>query len=187
MRSITKRTSKFLSHCVTTILCLATSLAQQQISTVGYVIVLSPFLNVSDLPLTRPVPNVHSTSAPSHTDLKSIVTTLINSNGDGRSLSNIRHNLAVLKEKMRGPKGEICKCYKTREKGKVIIEQAKGNMSIEENNVDTRVKIGARLMAFQEVHMSTCDKSIVLHSEYQSLQSEYCDLADEYLALNKCT
>ena len=59
-------------------------------------------------------------------------------------------------------------------------------MSIEENTVDTRVEIGARLIAFQEVHMSTCDKLIVLHSEYQGLMSEYCSLVDEYLAFSKC-
>ena len=58
-------------------------------------------------------------------------------------------------------------------------------MSIEENTANTRVEIGARLVTFQEVHMSTCDKLIELHSE--GLVSEYCGLADEYLALNKCT
>ena len=59
-------------------------------------------------------------------------------------------------------------------------------MSIGEDTVDTRVEIGASLVAFEEVHMSICDKLIVLHSEYQGLQSEYGGLADEYLALHKC-
>ena len=115
------------------------------------------------------------------------MTTSINLDRDRRSLSNTRHDLAVLSEKMRGLKEEICEFYKRREKGKVIIEQEKGKMSIEENTVNTRVEIGARPVAFQEVHMSTCEKLIVLHSEYQGLMSEYCGLADEYLALNKCT
>ena len=78
--------------------------------------------------------------------------------------------------KMSGLKEEICKFYKRHEKGKVIIEQEKGKMSIEDNIVNTRVEIGARLVAFQEVHMSTWDKLIVLHSEYQGLVSEYCGL-----------
>ena len=49
------------------------------------------------------------------------MTPLINSKGDGRSLSDIRHNLAVLKEKMRVLEEEMCEFDRRREKGEVII------------------------------------------------------------------
>ena len=77
--------------------------------------------------------------------------------GDGRLLSDIGHNLAVLNEKMRGLEEETCGFDRRHKKG-VIIEQVKGKMRAEENTIDTRVEIRARLVAFQEVHTSTCDK-----------------------------
>ena len=83
--------------------------------------------------------------------------TSINSNGDGRSLSGIRHNLAVLKEKMRGLKEEICELYRRCEKGEMIIEQAKGKISIEKDTTNTRVVTGSKLVTFQKGHMSTCE------------------------------
>ena len=56
-------------------------------------------------------------------------------------------------------------------------------MSAEEDEINKRVEIGARLVAFQEVHTSTCDKLIVLHSEYQDLQYEYGGLQVNILHL----
>ena len=69
----------------------------------------------------------------------------------------------------------------------MIIKQVNGRMQAEENTTNTRLEIGARLVAFQEVHTSTCDKLIVLHSEYQGLQYEYGGLQDKYPALNERT
>ena len=70
--------------------------------------------------------------------------------------------------------------------GEVIIKQVNGRMQAEENTTNTRLEIGARLVAFQEVHTSICDKLIALRSDYQGLKYEYGGLQDKYLALHKC-
>ena len=145
------------------------------------------FRNASDPPLTSLAPDVHATTCEmSNTDLKTIMTTFINSNRDRRTLSDIVQDLAVSKEKMRGPKKEMCEFDRRREKGEVIIDQTEGKMIAKEDIINTRVEVGARLVAFQEAYLSTCDKLIALRSECQGLQYKYGGLQDKYLALHDC-
>ena len=59
------------------------------------------------------------------TNLKSAMTTLIDFNGDSKTLSNINKELSVLKEKMRVLKDEISQSDERQQKGDAMIVKVK--------------------------------------------------------------
>ena len=121
------------------------------------------------------------------TNLKSAITTLIDCNGDSKTLSDINKELSVLKEKMRVLKDEISQSDERQQKGDAMIVKVKEKMREEgEINIFTTA-LADKVMAFHKVHMSACDKGIMVRREYRILQLDYSALQDDYIALSKCT
>ena len=121
------------------------------------------------------------------TNLKIAMTTLIDLNGDRKTLSDIDKELSVLKEKMRVLKDEISQSDERQQKGNAMIEKAKDKMRAERDINIFTTALADKIIAFQKVHMSTCDKVIVVQREYHILQLDYSALQDEYIALAKYT
>ena len=120
-------------------------------------------------------------------NLKIAMTTLIDLNGDRKTLSDIDKELSVLKEKMRVLKDEISQSDERQQKGNAMIEKAKDKMRAERDINIFTTALADKIIAFQKVHMSTCDKVIVVQREYNILQLDYSALQDEYIALAKYT
>ena len=120
-------------------------------------------------------------------NLKIAMTTLIDLNGDRKTLSDIDKELSVLKEKMRVLKDEISQSDERQQKGNAMIEKAKDKMRAERDINIFTTALADKIIAFQKVHMSTCDKVIVVQREYHILQLDYSALQDEYIALAKYT
>ena len=84
------------------------------------------------------------------------MTTLIDLNGERKTLSNIDKELSVLKEKMRVLKDEISQSDERQQKGDAMIVKVKEKMREEgEINIFTTA-LADKIMAFQKVHMSAC-------------------------------
>ena len=115
------------------------------------------------------------------------MTTLIDLNGDRKTLSDIDKELSVLKEKMRVLKDEISQSDERQQKGNAMIEKAKDKMRAERDINIFTTALADKIIAFQKVHMSTCDRVIMVRHEYHILQLDYSALQDEYIALAKCT
>jgi predicted nucleic acid-binding Zn-ribbon protein len=115
------------------------------------------------------------------------MTTLIDLNGDRKTLSDIDKELSVLKEKMRVLKDEISQSDERQQKGNAMIEKAKDKMRAERDINIFTTALADKIIAFQKDHMSTCDKVIVVQREYNILQLDYSALQDEYIALAKYT
>ena len=120
-------------------------------------------------------------------NLKIAMTTLIDLNGDRKTLSDIDKELSVLKEKMRLLNDEISQSDERQQKGNAMIEKAKDKMRAERDINIFTTALADKIIAFQKVHMSTCDKVIVVQREYHILQLDYSALQDEYIALAKYT
>ena len=120
-------------------------------------------------------------------NLKIAMTTLIDLNGDRKTLSDIDKELSVLKEKMRVLKDEISQSDERQQKGNAMIEKAKDKMRAERDINIFTTALADKIIAFQKVHMSTCDKVIMVQREYHILQLDYSALQDEYIALAKYT
>ena len=119
--------------------------------------------------------------------LKSTMTTLIDLNGERKTLSNIDKELSVLKEKMRVLKDEISQSDERQQKGDAMIEKVKEKMRVDgEINIYTTA-LADKIIAYYKVRVSACDKAIMLRDEYRILQLEYSALQDDYIALSKCT
>ena len=95
--------------------------------------------------------------------------------------------MSVLKEKMRVLKDEISQSDERQQKGDAMIEKVKEKMSEEgEINIYTTA-LADKMMAFHKVHMSACDKAIMVRDEYCILAWDYSALQDDYIALLECT
>ena len=115
------------------------------------------------------------------------MTTLIDFNGDSKTLSDINKELSVLKEKMRILQDEISESDERQQKGDAMIEKVKEKMGEDgEINIYTTA-LADKIMAYYKVRMSACDKAIMLRDEYRILRLEYSALQDDYIALAKCT
>ena len=136
---------------------------------------------------TSPPVEPKETECEKITNLKSAMTTLIDLNGDSKTLSDIKKELSVLKEKMRVLKDEISQSDERQQKGDAMIEKVKEKMSEEgEINIYTTA-LADKMMAFHKVHMSACDKAIMVRDEYCILAWDYSALQDDYIALLECT
>ena len=114
------------------------------------------------------------------------MTTLIDLNGDRKTLSDIDKELSVLKEKMRVLKDEISESDERQQKGVAMIEKAKDKMRGEGEINELTLALADKMTAFHKVHTPVNDKLFQLRSEYISLQDDYSGLQDEYIALAKC-
>ena len=114
------------------------------------------------------------------------MTTLIDLNGERKTLSNIDKELSVLKEKMRILQDEISESDERQQKGDAMIEKVKEKMREDgEINIYTTA-LADKIMAYYKVRISANDKATMVRDEYHILQLDYSALQDDYIALSKC-
>ena len=114
------------------------------------------------------------------------MTTLINLNGDSRTLSDIDEELSVVKEKKRVMEEVIKEFDQKRQMGDAMIDLVKEKMREEGEDNKLTSALGDKIMELKKVQTYVYDKSFALRSEYSGLQHEERGIQDEYIALAKC-